>query len=110
MTCRGVLLAVLVYVALDLSLPAMPGAFVFDAAGSVESAQGGRARGAGALVTAPPSTGQTSATQPQVPARPPRPLVTSAAAGARELPRLASRPPRGAADSAPAAATSEDPH
>lgn len=35
----ALLLAILLYVALDLSLPAMPGAFVFDAADSVESTQ-----------------------------------------------------------------------
>jgi hypothetical protein len=39
---RRLLIAVLVYVGLDLSLPAMPGAFVFEAAHSVESAIGGR--------------------------------------------------------------------
>ena len=39
-----VLLAVLVYVTLDLSLPAMPGAFVFDPAASVENAQMNRGR------------------------------------------------------------------
>lgn len=32
------------YVALDLSLPSMPGAFVFDPGDSVESLQGNRAR------------------------------------------------------------------
>jgi hypothetical protein len=34
-----VLFALLVYVTLDLSMPAMPGAFVFDPAESVESAR-----------------------------------------------------------------------
>lgn len=33
----ALLLAILVYVTLDLSLPAMPGAFVFDSSDSVES-------------------------------------------------------------------------
>jgi hypothetical protein len=37
-------LLVVLYVALDLSLPAMPGAFVFDAASSIESARDSRAR------------------------------------------------------------------
>lgn len=46
------LLAVLVYVTLDLSLPAMPGAFVFEAAESVESTQG-RARAAAEAVVLP---------------------------------------------------------
>jgi hypothetical protein len=39
---RTLLVALLVYVALDLALPMMPGAFVFDPAGSVESARAGR--------------------------------------------------------------------
>jgi hypothetical protein len=44
MTCRPELLvAVLVYVTFDLALPAMPGAFVFEPADSVESIGGGRA-------------------------------------------------------------------
>ena len=36
---RGLLFAILVYVTLDLSLPAMPGAFVFEPADSTESTQ-----------------------------------------------------------------------
>ena len=52
-TLRPVLLlAVLVYVALDLSLPAMPGAFVFEAGESVESTQS-RAREAIEAVVLP---------------------------------------------------------
>lgn len=35
-------MAILVYVTLDLSLPTMPGAFVFEPADSVESVGGGR--------------------------------------------------------------------
>jgi hypothetical protein len=43
MRCRRELLvAILVYVVLDLSLPTMPGAFVFEPADSVESIGGGR--------------------------------------------------------------------
>jgi hypothetical protein len=49
------LLAVLVYVALDLSLPAMPGAFVFDPHDSVESLQQGRARARAEAVMLPAS-------------------------------------------------------
>jgi hypothetical protein len=41
--CR-IVLAILVYVTLDLSLPAMPGAFEFEPAASVESIQVTRAR------------------------------------------------------------------
>lgn len=42
---RALICAVLIYVALDLSLPAMPGAFVFEAEDSVESIQANRGRG-----------------------------------------------------------------
>ena len=37
---RPVLLAILLYVGLDFSLPMLPGAFVFDAEESVESTRG----------------------------------------------------------------------
>jgi hypothetical protein len=48
----ALLLAVLLYVTLDLSLPAMPGAFVFDSADSVESTRS-RARGGVDIVVLP---------------------------------------------------------
>jgi hypothetical protein len=37
MSSRAVVIAILIYISLDLSLAALPGAFVFDAADSVES-------------------------------------------------------------------------
>jgi hypothetical protein len=46
------LLAVLIYVTLDLSLPTMPGAFVFEPSESVESTQS-RARTAAETVALP---------------------------------------------------------
>jgi hypothetical protein len=43
MVCRRLLVvAILVYVVLDLSVAAMPGAFVFEVADSVETTAGGR--------------------------------------------------------------------
>ena len=49
---RGMLFAILLYVTLDLSLAAMPGAFTFESASSVETA--GIARGRpGPAVSAP---------------------------------------------------------
>lgn len=42
---RSVLVAILIYVSLDFALVAMPGAFVFDAADSVDGTQGGRIHG-----------------------------------------------------------------
>ena len=50
---RALLLAILVYVALDLSLPAMPGAFVFEPGDSVEGAQVARGRLAAEVVMLP---------------------------------------------------------
>jgi hypothetical protein len=41
---RGLLLIILLYIGLDFCLPDMPGAFVFDPAGSVESIDLVRAR------------------------------------------------------------------
>lgn len=48
----ALLIAILLYVSLDLSLPTMPGAFVFDAGDSIESTQS-RARAAVETVTLP---------------------------------------------------------
>jgi hypothetical protein len=62
---RFVLVAVLLYVSLDLSLPMMPGAFVFDVGDSVESVQIHRGR----LTTeVPPTLARDSwlASQPRV--------------------------------------------
>jgi hypothetical protein len=53
---RALLAALLVYVTLDLSLPAMPGAFVFDVADSVESLKSSRGReAADVMVRAQPA-------------------------------------------------------
>jgi len=49
---RRLVLAVLIYVTLDLSLPGMPGAFVFEPVDSTESTQV-RARAAAETVTMP---------------------------------------------------------
>lgn len=74
----ALLVAVLVYVALDLSLPAMPGAFVFDPDESVETVQQARAR-AGAEAVMPPALadtafvsapGQSAGTEGRAPTRP----------------------------------------
>ena len=62
MTRQTLVLAILLYVTLDLSLAAMPGAFVFEPADSVESAQGARAHRTGPLVSVPASTGDTAVT------------------------------------------------
>ena len=59
---RALLLALLTYVSLDLSLAGMPGAFVFDPADSVESAQGARTRAPSPLLAVPASAAETSTT------------------------------------------------
>jgi hypothetical protein len=41
---RAAVIALLIYLCLDLSLPSMPGAFVFDVGASVESTQDARPR------------------------------------------------------------------
>jgi hypothetical protein len=50
---RALICAILVYVALDLSLPSMPGAFVFAPEDSVESIQANRGRGSVDVVLLP---------------------------------------------------------
>ena len=101
---RGLLLALLVYVTLDLSIAAMPGAFVFEAGDSVESAHGRCESSAGEVVVrAEPASARC------VPAPPAR--VTGDAGtmiGLRPRPRfVASRLPRA---SLAAPAPPEDPH
>jgi len=98
-------LAIVLYVALDLSLASMPGAFVFDAAQSVESPHGGHGR--------PPADGMILAAvarasslwlapAPDVPSRTPvmRAEAPRERATPRSLPRAAVAP----------ASPSEDPH
>ena len=100
------LVALLGYVALDLSLPAMPGAFVFDPSGSVESVDGGRVRSTDKTVALLTPTPQSS-----LPAR--RPLLDGGRlAGATHRSRhvvrsIVSCLPRAAC---PAPPPSEDPH
>jgi hypothetical protein len=61
------LLAIAVYVSLDLCVAAMPGAFVFEPADSVESAQTGRARAPAELAALPPeSEGAFTGVRPAV--------------------------------------------
>lgn len=54
MRCRRLLLlALLLYVALDFSVPSMPGAFAFESADSVESVQARRSRDVAEAVMLP---------------------------------------------------------
>jgi hypothetical protein len=100
----ALVLAILIYVTLDLSLPTMPGAFEFDSADSVECTQG-RAR-------ANVETAVLHVSRPDIDLRLPAPLSlndrpTSAVAHARarrpEAPRRSPSPPD-------PASPSEDPH
>jgi len=63
-------------VTLDLSLPAMPGAFVFDPGESVESVQQARARAAAEAVMRPASAGDELLAGQVPPAAPDRPAST----------------------------------
>jgi hypothetical protein len=70
---RVLIVVLLVYVALDLSIPTMPGAFGFDPDDPVESVYQTRARAAAEAVT-PPAPGATafvlSGLPPDAPRRP----------------------------------------
>ena len=102
----ALLLVVVVYVSLDLCVAAMPGAFVFEPAQSVESAQGSRARAPAPLAAlAPEGEGAFTAV------RPASALSLRHAPGLDALPaaRLApTRQPPSTRDSSPP--QSEDPH
>jgi hypothetical protein len=52
------LLAILIYISLDLSLPGMPGAFVFEPAESIESSHS-RVRGTGETMVLPAALSET---------------------------------------------------
>jgi hypothetical protein len=100
---REILVAILIYVALDLSLPAMPGAFVFEAADSVESIGGGR-MATRAVVFPAPAPSPVSP-MPQLCAAPPHRRVAGevrefGAPRTRRLPGAAGDPSE----------PSEDPH
>jgi hypothetical protein len=102
---RSTLCAILVYVALDLSLPMMPGAFVFEADASVESVQGNRWRAGGDVAIA---------AQPAPDRLPPRPAVavtrSTALYQVRRSARCDSPQCRPRALLAVAAVVLEDPH
>ena len=96
-------LAVVLYVGLDLSLAGMPGAFVFDPADPHESAHGIRAHGARPLLAAQASPAESSITL-SIPPAPTLPFLAAALIprvrrGVDRLPRAVLAPP-----------LSEDPH
>jgi len=99
------LLAVLLYVVVDLSCAEMPGAFVFDAADSVESIDASRTRVTARVVILPPPPIDAV---PVSPSR--RDPSHGAVARSHVTPRRHSvvcRLPRALCDPAP---SSEDPH
>jgi len=102
---RLLVLAILVYVTLDQSLPAMPGAFVFEPADSAESTQV-RARAVAETVALPALARDPGSVlfQPPLPGDERSVSVTSAERRARPV---VSWPSRAQYDSAP---PSEDPH
>lgn len=74
----ALLLSFLVYLALDLSLVVMPGAFVFDPGACVDGVHGARARIGGDLADAPGVAAAAAAIVPPRPesTEPPRRLGT----------------------------------
>lgn len=98
---RVLVLAILVYVTLDLSLPSMPGAFVFDPTDSVESTHTGRGRVADVAAAPTPTVDAAAIALPRTESRLrvvlPAPVV-------RERDRVR---PRGAIEPT---RSSEDPH
>jgi hypothetical protein len=103
---RVLLVLVLMYVGLDLCLADMPGAFVFDPAGSVESVEVARSRLASdAIVLQSPVRESLFLTDTLQSNRQRLPLTISLAsvperASVNRLPRAATAPP----------SASEDPH
>jgi hypothetical protein len=95
---RIAFISILIYVTLDLSVPAMPGAFVFELDESVESAQTSRLKTAGEGVPLPAAISTPLASRPPVDDRHgyrPVPAVRrpiAVAAGGR-LPRATLAPP-----------------
>jgi hypothetical protein len=101
---RLAFVSLLLYVTLDLSVSEMPGAFVFEPAETVESAQTSRWKTAGESVPLPAPFGGTLASTPPVDVR----QVSRPASAVREPVTVpaAGRPPR-ATLAAPS--SSEDP-
>jgi hypothetical protein len=105
---RALLAALLVYVTLDLSLPAMPGAFVFDVDESVESTHPGRGRTVAAVPSAAAPGPVTVAVTASAPDVTPRRRRAGIALGITPRPHPL---PRAALARAPGStARSEDPH
>jgi hypothetical protein len=97
-------LAILIYVTLDLSLAEMPGVFVFEPGDSVESVQGSRTRPDVDVVAAPEAGGVVVWSHP--PADHGRRVVQASRVEPRWRP-VVSRPLLARVDPAP---PSEDPH
>ena len=97
-------MAILVYVALDLSLPAMPGAFEFEPVDSVESVGGGRLTARVVVPTGPAAGSSLVVSHLRSDLRhpvPPRSEVALLVGAPRH------HPPRVVSDPSP---PSEDPH
>jgi len=102
---RRLLFVVLIYIALDLSLASMPGAFVFDPDDSIESVQMSRSRDVAGVVTAlVPARDPGAVVARQVAVRPrfvPMPSIPGMPLRTGDGPRTATPEP---------APPSEDPH
>ena len=103
--CRVAFFAILAYVTLDLSLPEMPGAFVFEPADSAESTQI-RARAAAEMVALSAQARDRGSVLSQPPLEP-KALFAPTRSAERHVQPVVSWRPRAPYDSAP---PSVDPH
>jgi hypothetical protein len=103
---RGLLLVILIYVALDLSSCEMPGAFVFDAASSVESIHDARARTTATIIVLPTPARESFVLSQQARGEITHRLPQGSEVADSRLP-VVNRLPRATCASPP---SSEDPH
>jgi hypothetical protein len=105
MSRRALLLVVLIYVTLDLSLPSMPGAFVFEPGDSAEGTQVARGRLAAEVAVLPALNGSSVVLpSPRIDLRHRLPPLSDVVRLARSASRCL---PRAVCASSP---LSEDPH
>jgi hypothetical protein len=102
---RPLVVALLIYVGLDLSLPAMPGAFMFDPDESVDSVPVTRDRAAAEVVVLPTPASDPVSSPPSLAVTIP---FTVATRGTRVLKPVVNWFPRSSSDPPPD--SSEDPY
>ena len=102
---RGMLLVMLLYVTLDLSVPAIPGAFVFESADSLEISGSRMGQGEAEIsVLSAPAGDSFGVSQPPIDLRD---RMATTGNAVPPVHHVLKRPPRATLDPAP---PSEDPH